>query len=143
MNYLRDAWKKTFCYTGRVSRKDYWMAVLWYAISVLISGVVAILFKLPMGLPFFVQEVILGWLFYIIILALVLYVMCSFFVFLALGVRRIHDIGLSGWWMLVTLIPFIGGIVVFIFTLIKGNAGDNKYGSDPLGSVVVSTPTVQ
>lgn len=119
------------------------MTVLWYAISVLISGAVAILLKLPMGLPFFVQEVILGWLFYLIIIALTLYVMCSFFVFLSLGVRRIHDIGLSGWWMLITLVPFIGGIVVFIFTLIKGNAGDNKYGPDPLGSVVIPAPTLQ
>jgi uncharacterized membrane protein YhaH (DUF805 family) len=143
MNYLSDAWKKTFCYTGRASRKEYWMTVLWYAISVLISGAVAILLKLPMGLPFFVQEVILGWLFYLIIIALTLYVMCSFFVFLSLGVRRIHDIGLSGWWMLITLVPFIGGIVVFIFTLIKGNAGDNKYGPDPLGSVVIPAPTLQ
>jgi uncharacterized membrane protein YhaH (DUF805 family) len=90
-----------------------------------------------MGLPDFVREVVLGWLFYILIIMLVLYVMWSFLVFLALDVRRIHDIGLCGWWILIGLVPFIGAIVVFIFTVIKGNVGDNKYGPDPIKPIVV------
>ena len=142
MNYLRDAWKKTFCYTGRASRKEYWMTVLWSVISVFVSAGVVLILKLPMGLPFFVQEVILGWLFYIILIMIVLFVIWSFLVFLALGVRRIHDIGLSGWWIFIDLIPVIGVIVIFIFTVIKGNAGDNKYGPDPLGLVVVPAPAL-
>ncbi len=141
MDYLRDAWRKSFFYAGRASRKEYWMTVLWCAISVFVFSGVTILLRLPIGLPDFVREVVLGWLFYILIVILVLYVIWSFLVFLALGVRRIHDIGLSGWWILIGLVPSIGVIVIFIFTVIKGNVGDNKYGSDPLGSVIA--PSLQ
>lgn len=137
MNYLRDAWKKTFCYTGRASRKEYWMTVLWYVISVFVLGGVSILLRLPIGPSESVQEIILAWLSYLIIIVLVLYVIWSFLVFLSLGVRRIHDIGLSGWWILIGLVPFFGAIVIFIFTLIRGNAGDNEYGPDPLKPIVV------
>ena len=114
------------------------MTALWAIISAFILMGVALLSRLPLGLPDFIQEVVLGWLSYILIIALVLYVMWSFLVFLALGVRRIHDIGLSGWWIFIGLIPFIGAIVVFVFTVIAGNASDNKYGSGLARSVAAS-----
>jgi uncharacterized membrane protein YhaH (DUF805 family) len=138
MNYLRDAWRKIFCYTGRASREQYWMTILWQIISVFVFGLVTILLRMPMGLPFFVQEVVLGWLFYLLLIALVLYVMASFFMFLALIVRRTHDIGLSGWWVLIGLVPFIGTLAIFIFMVVGGNTGDNKYGPDPIKPIVIS-----
>ena len=49
---------------------------------------------------------------------------------LAVTARRLHDTDKSGWWMLLYL-TIIGGIVVFIFTLLRGNEGSNKYGEDP------------
>ena len=50
---------------------------------------------------------------------------------LAVTVRRLHDTGKSGWLYLLALIPYIGSLIIFIFTVIKGDRGDNKYGPDP------------
>ena len=49
----------------------------------------------------------------------------------AMGVRRLHDIGKSGWWMLLLLFPLIGGIWLLVMFATKGNTGPNEYGADP------------
>ncbi|MBS9139671.1 DUF805 domain-containing protein [Escherichia coli] len=46
-------------------------------------------------------------------------------------VRRLHDIGRSGWWFILFFIPIIGDIILLIFTVQKGNEGDNQFGPDP------------
>lgn len=46
--------------------------------------------------------------------------------------RRLHDINMSGWWQLLSLIPYVGPLAVFIFTLLPGNQGPNRFGADPL-----------
>ena len=53
---------------------------------------------------------------------------------LAVGVRRLHDTGRSGWWMLVGLVPLIGWIFVLIWYCRQGEAGPNRFGADPKGS---------
>jgi uncharacterized membrane protein YhaH (DUF805 family) len=45
-----------------------------------------------------------------------------------LTIRRLHDIGRSGWWMLISLIPLLGGLIVLAFLCIKGQAAENHYG---------------
>lgn len=49
----------------------------------------------------------------------------------AVGARRLHDIGRSGWWMLLGLVPLIGAIVLIVWYASEGTHGDNAYGSDP------------
>ena len=49
---------------------------------------------------------------------------------LAVTCRRLHDAGLSGWWQLLSIIP-MGGIAVFIMTLLDSKPGPNQYGPDP------------
>ncbi len=51
--------------------------------------------------------------------------------FLALAVRRLHDIGKSGWMLLLELIPVIGSIWIFVLNVTEGEAKENKYGPDP------------
>jgi uncharacterized membrane protein YhaH (DUF805 family) len=51
---------------------------------------------------------------------------------LAVSVRRLHDTGRSGWWLLIGLIPIIGSITMLIFTATEGEPGDNTYGASPL-----------
>ncbi|MDR7114547.1 DUF805 domain-containing protein [Caulobacter sp. BE254] len=60
---------------------------------------------------------------------------------LAVSVRRLHDSDKSGWWLLLSFVPF-GGFVVFIFTLLDGTPGDNRYGPDPKGRPGYAPPTV-
>ena len=50
---------------------------------------------------------------------------------LSVTIRRLHDIGRTGWWVLLSFIPILGWIVLFIFTLLDSEAGSNKYGSNP------------
>ena len=49
----------------------------------------------------------------------------------ALGVRRMHDRGLSGWWQLLTFVPLIGGLLWLVLTALRGTHGHNQYGPDP------------
>lgn len=53
---------------------------------------------------------------------------------IALAVRRLHDIGKSGWWLLIGLIPLVGWIILFVWYATKGTSGDNRFGPDPLSS---------
>jgi uncharacterized membrane protein YhaH (DUF805 family) len=53
---------------------------------------------------------------------------------LAVSVRRLHDIDRTGWWILIGLVPLIGGIVLLVFALLDGTPGDNRYGPNPKGA---------
>ena len=50
---------------------------------------------------------------------------------IAVSVRRLHDTDRSGWWMLIVLVPLIGGITLLVFFVLEGTRGDNRFGSDP------------
>jgi uncharacterized membrane protein YhaH (DUF805 family) len=109
-------------FSGRARRTEYWMYTLVSTIITLLLYVLAVVTRSSL---FFVLVVLYG-------LALLL-------PSLAVLVRRLHDIGMSGWWILIALVPFVGGIVLFVFTLLPGNRGPNKYGDDPKG-MPMATP---
>lgn len=51
---------------------------------------------------------------------------------LAVAIRRLHDTGKSGWWLLIGLVPIVGVIVLIVFYATEGDAGPNQYGEpDP------------
>lgn len=50
---------------------------------------------------------------------------------LAVGARRLHDSGKSAWWLLIGLIPFLGGIILLIFFCLDSEEGDNRFGENP------------
>ncbi|MGH3827322.1 MAG: DUF805 domain-containing protein, partial [Pseudonocardiaceae bacterium] len=50
---------------------------------------------------------------------------------LAVGIRRLHDTGRSGWWLLISIIPLIGSIVLIVFFATDGERQPNAYGPDP------------
>ena len=43
----------------------------------------------------------------------------------------LHDTNRSGWWILISLVPFVGSIILLIFLCIEGDAGDNRFGPNP------------
>lgn len=51
---------------------------------------------------------------------------------IAVGVRRMHDIDKSGWWLLIALIPLVGWIILIVWYATKGTGGANRFGADPL-----------
>ena len=53
---------------------------------------------------------------------------------LAVSVRRLHDTDRSGWWILLMFVPVVGTIVLIVFFCLRGGAGRNRFGPDPLYS---------
>lgn len=114
MNYYVDAWKNYVNFEGRARRQAYWMFVLFNFIVYIIIGVLGNF--LNTAAPSY------------------LYSLAVFLPGLALGVRRLHDIGKSGWWLLVALIPLVGAIVLLIFACLDSQPGENAYGPNPKGA---------
>lgn len=52
---------------------------------------------------------------------------------LAVSVRRLHDVGRSGWWLLILLVPLVGIVVLLIWYVSQGEHGANRFGPDPRG----------
>ncbi len=52
---------------------------------------------------------------------------------LGIGVRRLHDIDRSGWWLLLSAVPIVGWIVLLVWQCTRGTPGPNRFGHDPLG----------
>ena len=107
-------------FNGRARRKEYWMFTLFFLLFALLAGFV-------IGILSAVGETVAM---IAIILAVVWY-LGHLVPSLAVTVRRLHDTGKSGWFYLLAIIPYIGGLIIFIFTVIEGDKGDNKYGPDP------------
>lgn len=122
-------WKRKFSFSGRSSRKEFWLGVaaLWLSYYAVFSILYAIFLFFIAGVS---RTALNG-----AVLAdafLVLYLVTGltvFFVSAALNARRLHDIGKSGWWQLISLIPLLGGLVLFIW-LLHPSDGDNKYGPE-------------
>lgn len=106
-------------FAGRARRTEFWMFVLF---SLIISIVLGVLDSL-LGLTF-VPGTTSGWLGLIYGLAVLL-------PSLGVTVRRLHDTGRSGWWVLIGLVPLAGAIVLIVFCAAEGNRGPNAYGPDP------------
>jgi uncharacterized membrane protein YhaH (DUF805 family) len=118
MNWYLMVLKKYAQFEGRSRRKELWMFTLF---NCLFSWPLYIL-----GLVF--HENALGSIFLglYFIYALAVLVPC-----LAVGVRRLHDTGKSGWMILLVLIPLVGGIIVLVFMVLDSDPGVNKYGPNP------------
>ncbi|HEX8096067.1 DUF805 domain-containing protein [Jatrophihabitans sp.] len=108
---IRSVFSKYVTFSGRARRSEFW----WFALFSVIVSVVAAIIDSAMGSS--VVEAIVG-------LALLL-------PSLAVTVRRLHDTGRSGWWILIGLIPLIGAIVLLVFEVKDSQPGENKYGPSP------------
>lgn len=62
---------------------------------------------------------------------------------LAVQVRRFHDQDKSGWFVLLGLIPYVGGLIVLVFMCLPGTSGPNRFGPDPLGGTGDLSQTFQ
>jgi uncharacterized membrane protein YhaH (DUF805 family) len=60
-----------------------------------------------------------------------LYGLVAFIPSLAVAVRRLHDTGKSGWWLLIVLAPFVGWIILIVFFIQDSQPFDNQYGPNP------------
>ena len=116
-------------FQGRSRRAEYWWPMLMYVIVyvafLIISGIGS-----AMGDLGVILIAIAG-------LAYVVFGIAIIVPMFAVTFRRLHDTDKSAWWMLISFIPLVGGIVLLIFTVMEGTKGTNKYGPDPKGGSAV------
>ena len=102
--------KKYFVFDGRASRSEYW----WFQLIVSPSYFISTVFENNIAYIF------LGITLFTLIPAI------------SAGVRRLHDTNRSGFFLLISFIPFIGGLVLLFFLIPEGTKGKNRFGPDPL-----------
>ena len=102
--------KKYFVFKGRASRSEYW----WFQLIVSPSYFISTVFENDIAYIF------LGITLFTLIPAI------------SAGVRRLHDTNRSGFFLLISFIPFIGGLILLFFLIPEGTKGKNRFGPDPL-----------
>lgn len=107
-------------FNGRACRSEYWWWALAYAIAYIALAIVgSILGRIGMFLPFLLVAAV---------------IVPS----IAVSIRRLHDVDKSGWWLLIALVPFVGGLILLYFTVQRGTVGPNQFGEDPLPQAITA-----
>jgi uncharacterized membrane protein YhaH (DUF805 family) len=117
MSAMKSGFKNSFSLSGRASRSEYWFWVLGgfaFQMTMIIGSIVLAIMDIPV-LP--------G----LMIIAPILLVPGS----ITLVVRRLHDVGMSGWMWFVALVPVIGAIYLIYLFVQEGDMGENAYGAVP------------
>lgn len=121
---VRAALSNYATFTGRASRSEYWWWALSVFITFLIIGFLDTFLIAPL-LGFDVGEESAGQpLSFIVTLGILV-------PNIAVGVRRLHDIGRTGWWWLISLVPVVGFLVLLYFLVQPSDEGENQHGSKP------------
>lgn len=108
-------------FTGRARRSEYWYFVLVYSIPMLVLYGLATMLMVAGSTTF---STILLVLYFVAALALLI-------PSLAVAVRRLHDTSRSGWWLLIGIVPLIGGIALLVFLVQDSQPGTNQWGPNP------------
>ncbi|MBI1283134.1 MAG: DUF805 domain-containing protein [Thiobacillus sp.] len=109
---------KNFSFSGRARRKEYWMFFLFVFLIEIVLGVI------DYALGTFSTESGIGLLGGLFALGILIQS-------IAVGVRRLHDTGRSGWWLLINLLPVLGSIIWLVLMVLEGEQNDNQYGPNP------------
>ncbi|WP_036800305.1 DUF805 domain-containing protein [Photobacterium marinum] len=118
MNWYLHVLKNYAVFKGRARRKEYWY---FFLINLIISIVLGYVDS-ALGTPGAAEGAgAIGAVYSLIVLVPAI----------AVGVRRLHDTGRTGWWMLIGLIPLIGFLVLLYFFVLDSNPGSNEYGPNP------------
>jgi uncharacterized membrane protein YhaH (DUF805 family) len=100
---VQTCFRKYVEFSGRATRPEYWWFILAYVASAVLAG--------------FIHE----FLYYLVVLAFLLPL-------LAVGARRLHDVGRSAWFLLLGLVPVIGSLVLLYFMVQPSQPESNAYG---------------
>jgi len=118
MSWFMTALKNYAVFSGRSRRSEYWyfglFYLIFYAVFAVLDGITGT-FDFRSGIGLFTG-----------ILTLALLIPS-----LAVSVRRLHDTGRSGWWLLIGIIPLIGAIILIVWLAQDGELGANRFGPNP------------
>lgn len=121
MHWYMEVLRKYVVFDGRARRREYWMFVL---INLLISCALAalgVMMSDSAGAGFNILSA--------------LYALAVFLPSLGVSVRRLHDTGRSGWWLLIVLLPLLGVIVFLVLMVLDSEPSMNAYGANPKAAV--------
>lgn len=118
MHWYVEVLKKYAVFSGRAGRSEYWFFALFNFLIVAVLAIGGAIInganaEGPGRYPF------------------ALYWLAVLLPSLGVSVRRMHDIGRSGWWLLIGFIPFIGGIILIVWACQDSQPGTNAYGPNP------------
>jgi uncharacterized membrane protein YhaH (DUF805 family) len=115
MHWYVDVLKQYAVFDGRSTRSEYWFFALFNLIVIIVLEIIdAAIGTTPLLAGLYALAVLLP--------------------SLGVGIRRLHDTGRSGWWLLIALVPLVGAIVLIVFFVQESNPGDNSYGAQPLAT---------
>ncbi|HGN0154042.1 TPA: DUF805 domain-containing protein [Proteus mirabilis] len=125
MNWYLEVIKNNYAnFSGRARRKEYWMFIV--VNTIILAVLYGIMFSSidsytgEMNGTGFAALIIIG-----------IYSLATIIPNIAVTVRRFHDQDRSGWMVLLSFIPFVGGLILFIFMCLDGTRGENRFGLDP------------
>ena len=118
---VRTCWKKYGDFDGRAVRSEFWWWALFVGIVQFAAAIVAAV--LVWVLIYALDRPGLWW---IATMVFMVFVLAFILPSIAVSVRRLHDRDLSGWFYLLAFVPF-GGLVLFIFYVLPGTPGPNRY----------------
>ncbi len=111
MEWYVGVLKKYADFSGRARRKEYWMFFLINIIIGIVLGFLATILKTSILSTIYSLAVLIPG--------------------IAVCIRRLHDIGKSGWWWFIVLIPLVGPIWLLVLVCTEGDSSNNQYGSNP------------
>jgi len=118
MNWYIETFKKYTDFKGRARRREYWLFILFNSVF----GVMAMILDRVLGIAF--SQIGYGPIY-------IIYALVVLIPGIAVAVRRLHDIGKSGWMLLLSLIPLIGTIWLIFFMTKDSDPSENEYGPNP------------
>ena len=118
MNYYLNALKKYAVFSGRAQRAEFWYFHLFTILIGIVLRIISWLVKDPI---IFSGYHSLG----------LIYTLATIIPMISVEIRRFHDIGKSGWWIFISLIPLVGPIWAIVLMMFDSQPGANKYGPNP------------
>ena len=111
MEWYLKCWRQYADFSGRARRKEYWMFYLFNLISVMVLSVIDAIIGIPVCTS--------------------IYALAVFVPSLSVCVRRLHDVGKSGWMYFIVFIPIVGAIWLLVLFCTEGESVANKWGENP------------
>lgn len=117
MREYLDCLNKYATFAGRASRREYWMFMVFNAVVAFGVGLIATPLAIRTGVPRLADAAIYA------------YALIVLLPGLSVAVRRLHDLGMRGWWLLVSLVPVLGSVALLVLFCLPGEKTDNRFGA--------------
>ncbi len=126
MHWMLMPFRRYADFSGRSRRMEYWMFTLFYLLVIFGLLILAFAVGSPVGTDLTTIETLC-------LMLVGFFVLGTIIPSIAVTVRRLHDQDKSGWFYLVSFIPYVGGLILLVLMCLDGTTGSNQYGPDPKG----------